>query len=146
MILILKTWRRGLLFTTVHVCGNWVLSPSDGRMFGLPRHFLKWQRRGKKRKKVCFFVHARWLCGCRAAICSSDILWKMRDISSVMGLFLAPTVSNYNWCFHVFKSVPATCQYSLCPLKIPIMIKREYSEEKKEKRKIQRGQATNLPK
>lgn len=93
------------------------------------------------------FLCARTLavCGCRAAICSLDILWKMRDISSVMGLFLAPTVSNYNWCVHVFKSAPATCQYSLCPLKIPIMIKREYSEEKKKEKKKEKFREAKQP-
>lgn len=64
------------------------------------------------------------VCECRAAIGSLDILWKMRDTSSTMGLFLAPTVSNCNWCLHAFQFAAATCQYFLCPLKILIVIKR----------------------
>lgn len=39
------------VFTTVHVCGNGVLSPSDGGTFGLPRSFVKWQKKEKRIKK-----------------------------------------------------------------------------------------------
>lgn len=114
------------MFTTVHVCGNWVLSPSDGGMFGFPRQFQNGREVCKRRRGESMFLCACTLavCGCRAAICSLDILWKMRDISSITGLFLAPTVSNCNWCFHAFQFAAATCQYFLCPLKILIVIKR----------------------
>lgn len=63
MILILKNMEEGIMFTTVHVCGNWVLSPSDGGMFWISKTIPKWHRSVKEdRKKVRFSVHARWLC------------------------------------------------------------------------------------
>lgn len=47
-----------------------------------------------------------------------------------MALFAAPTVSNYCWCFHVFNSAPATCQYFFCHFKILITIRENMGGEK----------------
>lgn len=49
-----------------------------------------------------------------------------------MALFLAAAVSNYCWCFHVFKSAPATCQYFFCFLKILIMIRENTGGKREE--------------
>lgn len=52
------------VFTTMHVCGNGVISPSNGGMFGLPRSIMKWQKREGKtkeeRERKC--LRACWLC------------------------------------------------------------------------------------
>lgn len=74
------------VFTTVHVCGNGVLSPSDGGMFGLPRSFMKWQERGGE-SVMCLCACMLAVCGCVAAICSLGNLWKIRHIEYYGSVF-----------------------------------------------------------
>lgn len=80
------------------------------------------KKTGRKYVSPCMHAGCAWVPSCHMFF--RHFMKKMIDISSIVGLFLAPTVSNYNWCFHAFQFAAATCQYFLRPLKILIVIKR----------------------